>query len=72
MKLDLKTLSEEQKKLLSLGYKIYLNAKGKIVEEEPTEKTQAFLDYKKEKLTKNAYSVFHKTLEPITSKYSAD
>ena len=46
MKLNINTLTQEQKKQLSLGYKIYLNKDGKLVTEEPTSVTKEFIEYK--------------------------
>ena len=46
MKLNINTLTQEQKKQLSLGYKIYLNKDWKLVTEEPTSVTKEFIEYK--------------------------
>ena len=46
-KLDINTLTEEQKKQLNLWYKIYLNKNNKLVTEEPSKPySSEFVEYK--------------------------
>lgn len=54
MKLNIETLTQEQKIQLDLWYKIYLNENNKLVTEEPTENlSDEFIIYKANLIKKN-------------------
>lgn len=68
MKLDINTLTQEQKKQLVLWYNIYINENWKLVIEEPTEKNDLYKEYLKDQ----AYKKFTDTISIINKKYTED
>ena len=65
MKVDINTLTSEQKKLANIGYEFYLTETKKLSMREPSVKTISFLDFKINQVKNN----FDKRVSAFLSKY---